>query len=199
MAGDAFKETLSEFGTGEDFTADFASWMKTRTPQEAARELLAFAAVEGAATRTAAVEIVYRLGAAAGPAWREALDRPELRCYAKAELLAQMTANDLGQQEVPAELALTVDDLAWFFTDKLAPAARLIDPNMTVPFDPTQIALGKANVNVETLFDAMARLDHPDAEAVLAMLGNHCDDRETAKAARKAGYQAASHRAGRRS
>jgi hypothetical protein len=46
--------------------------------------------------------------------------------------------------------------------------------------------------------DAMARLGHPDAEAVLTMLGRHCDNKKTAKAARKAAFKAASHRASRR-
>jgi hypothetical protein len=40
---------------------------------------------------------------------------------------------------------------------------------------------------------------HPDAEPVLTMLGKHCDDKKTAKAARKAAFKAASHRASRRS
>jgi hypothetical protein len=46
--------------------------------------------------------------------------------------------------------------------------------------------------------DAMARLGHPDAEAVLTMLGRHCDNKKTAKAARKAAFKTASHRASRR-
>ena len=37
-------------------------------------------------------------------------------------------------------------------------------------------------------FEAIARLDHPDAEAVLAMIGKHARDKTTAKAARLAQY-----------
>ena len=37
---------LSMSGTEEDFTADFASWVAERTPEDAARELLSFAAGE---------------------------------------------------------------------------------------------------------------------------------------------------------
>ena len=44
----------------------------------------------------------------------------------------------------------------------------------------------------------MARLDHPDAEAVLTMIGRHASDKTTAKAARRAAYQASTRRAGRR-
>lgn len=189
---------LSMFGTEEDFTADFAAWVAERTPEDAARELLAFAASEGAAVRTAAVQVVSRLGDAAEPALREALDRPQLRCYAKMALIEQLAGLD-PEQPVPAELERTTEDLAWFTADSLAPLTRTIDRNATFPFDITQLTHAGWDVNAEALFDAMARLHHPDAEAVLTMLGKHCDDKKTAKAARKAAYKAASRRASRRS
>ena len=189
---------LSMFGTEEDFTADFASWVAERTPEKAARELLAFAASEGAAVRTAAVQVVSRLGDAAEPALREALDRPQLRCYAKMALIEQL-AGLYPEQPVPAELKRTTEDLAWFIADSFAPLTRTIDRNATFPFDMSQLSDAGWDVSTEALFDAMARLDHPDAEAVLTMLGKHCDDKKTAKAARKAAYKAASRRASRRS
>ena len=189
---------LSMLGTEEDFTADFASWVAERTPEKAARELLAFAASEGAAVRTAAVQVVSRLGDAAEPALREALDRPQLRCYAKMALIEQL-ADLYPEQPVPAELKRTTEDLAWFIADNFAPLTRTIDRNATFPFDMSQLSDAGWDVSTEALFDAMARLDHPDAEAVLTMLGKHCDDKKTAKAARKAAYKAASRRASRRS
>lgn len=189
---------LSMLGTEEDFTADFASWVAERTPEKAARELLAFAASEGAAVRTAAVQVVSRLGDAAEPALREALDRPQLRCYAKMALIEQL-AGLYPEQPVPAELKRTTEDLAWFIADSFAPLTRTIDRNATFPFDMSQLSDAGWDVSTEALFDAMARLDHPDAEAVLTMLGKHCDDKKTAKAARKAAYKAASRRASRRS
>ena len=73
-------------GSNGDFKAELASWTDSRGEEQAARELLAFAADEGAATRTAAVTIVSRLGQATEPAWREALNHAELRCYAKPQL-----------------------------------------------------------------------------------------------------------------
>jgi hypothetical protein len=73
-------------GSDDDLEAELASWTDSRGEEQAARELLAFAAGGNAATRTAAVMIVSRLGQAAEPAWREALDRAELRCYAKPQL-----------------------------------------------------------------------------------------------------------------
>jgi hypothetical protein len=187
---------LSMLGTEEDFTADFASWVAERTPEKAARELLAFAASEGAAVRTAAVQVVSRLGDAAEPALREALDRPQLRCYAKMALIEQL-AGLYPEQPVPAELKRTTEDLAWFIADSFAPLTRTIDRNATFPFDMSQLSDAGWDVSTEALFDAMARLDHPDAEAVLTMLGKHCDDKKTAKAARRAAYKAASRRASR--
>ncbi len=189
---------LSMLGTEQDFTADFASWVAERTPEDAARELLSFAAGEGAAVRTAAAQVVSRLGDAAEPAWRDALERPELRCYAKMALIEQLAGRD-PEQPVPAELKRTTEDLAWFVADNFAPLTRTIGRNATFPFDMTQLCDAGWDVSTEVLFDAMARLDHPDAEAVLTMLGRHCDSKKTAKAARKAAFKAASHRASRRS
>jgi hypothetical protein len=74
---------LSMLGAEEDFAADFASWLAERAPEDAARELLAFAAAGSPAVRMAAVQVVSRLDDAAEPALREALGRRELRCYAK--------------------------------------------------------------------------------------------------------------------
>jgi hypothetical protein len=188
---------LSMLGTEEDFAADFASWVAERTPENAARELLAFAAGEGAAIRTAAVQVASRLGDAAEPAWREALDRPELRCYAKMALIEQLDDRD-PEQPVPAELARTTEDLAWFLADSFAPLTGMVGRNTTFPFDMAQLSRAGWDASDDALFDAMARLDHPDAEAVLTMLGKHCDNKTTAKAARKAAFKAASHRASRR-
>jgi hypothetical protein len=50
----------------------------------------------------------------------------------------------------------------------------------------------------DEVFEAIARLDHPDAEAVLTMIGRHATDKKTAKAARRAAYKASTRRAARR-
>jgi hypothetical protein len=168
-----------------------------RTPEEAARELLAFAAGESAAIRMAAVPVVSRLEDAAEPAWREALDRPQLRFYAKMALIERLADRD-PEQPVPAELKRTTEDLAWFIADSFAPFTGIIGRNGTFPFDMTELTAAGWDVSNETLFDAMARLDHPDTEDVLSMLGKHCDNKTTAKAARKAAFKAASRRASRR-
>jgi hypothetical protein len=185
---------VSMFGTEEDFEAEFASWLAERTSEDAARELLAFAAGASAAIRTATIPVVSRIGGAAEPAWREALDRPELRCYAKPALLAQLADRDPGSA-VPAELKLATEDLAWLVADTFGPLTRLDLGSGTFPFDLTKLWDAGWTVSHEVAFDAMARLKHPDAEAVLIMLGKHSDDKKTAKAARRAAFKAASRRA----
>jgi hypothetical protein len=188
---------VSMLGTEEDFEAEFASWLAERTAEDAARELLLFAAGESAAIRTAAIPVVSRLGAAAEPAWREALDRPELRCYAKPALLAQLADRDPGSA-VPAELKFAIEDLAWLVADTFGPLTRLDHGSGTFPFDMTELSDTGLAMTHEAIFDAMARLEHPDAEAVLTMLGKHSDNKKTAKAARRAAFKAASRRASRR-
>lgn len=171
---------VSMFGTEEDFEAEFASWLAERTPENAARELLVFAAGESAAVRTAAIPIV---------------SRQALRCYAKPALLAQLADRDPGSA-VPAELKLAAEDLAWFVADAFGPLTRLDHGNGTFPFDVARLSDAGWNVSNEAVLDAMARLGHPDAEAVLTMLGKHADDKQTAKAARRAAHKAASRRPG---
>ncbi|MGD0560816.1 MAG: hypothetical protein ABSA93_38330 [Streptosporangiaceae bacterium] len=188
---------VSMFGTEENFEAELASWLAKRTPENAARELLALAAGESVGVRTVAIPIVSRLGAAAEPAWREALDRPELRPYAKKALLTQLVDRDQGGA-VPAELMPGTEDLAWLVADSFAPHTRLDHGNGTFPFDISELADAGWTVSNEALFEAMARLDHPDAEAVLTMLGKHVDDKKLAKAARRAAYKASTRRAARR-
>jgi hypothetical protein len=189
---------LSMLGTEEDFAAEFASWAAQRTTEDAARELLDFAAGEGPAVRTAAVQVVSRFDDDAEPALREALGRRELRCYAKMALTERLVEHG-GEQQVPAELEATTEDLAWYITDSLAPLAGIVGRNVAIPFDTSQLSTAGLNVSNESLFEAMARLDHQDAETVLTLLGQHCNDKKTAKAARKAAFKAASRRASRQS
>ena len=45
-------------------------------------------------------------------------------------------------------------------------------------------------MHARQVFEAIARLDHPDAEAVLVMIGKHASDKTAAKAARRSAYKA---------
>jgi hypothetical protein len=185
-------------GSERDLEAELAPWSDSRGKEQAARELLAFAADGNAMTRTAAIMITSRLGQAAEPAWREALDRVELRCYAKPQL-AQLAGLDPEGAELPAELESDRADIAWLIADTFGPFSHFDLGQETLPIDFTEIIrkVGEL-VKPDEAFEAMARLDHPDAEAVLTMIGKHAGDKAIAKAARRAAYKAATRRAARR-
>ena len=184
-------------GSDDDLEAELASWTDSRGEEQAARELLAFAAEESAATRMAAVTIVSRLGQAAEPAWREALDRAELRCYAKPQL-AKLAGLDPEGADLPAELQSERADLAWLIADMFGPFSQLDLGKERFPFDFADLQQVSGFEKPDEVFEAVARLDHPDAGAVLAMIGKHASDKTTAKAARRAAYKASTRRAARR-
>jgi hypothetical protein len=184
-------------GSDDDFEAELASWTDSRGEEQAARELLAFAAGENAAVRTAAVTIVARLGQPAEPAWREALDRAELRCYAKPQL-ARLAGLDPEGTDLPAELRPERADVAWLIADTFGPFSHFDLGKERFPFDFADLQQVSGLEKPDEVFEAIARLDHPDAEAVLAMIGKHASDKTTAKAARRAAYKASTRRAARR-
>ena len=184
-------------GSDDDIEAELASWTDSRGEEQAARELLAFAAEGNAATRTAAITIVSRLGQAAEPAWRQVLDRVELRCYAKPQL-AKLAGLDPEGTDLPAELKPERADIAWLIADTLGPFSHFDLGQETFPFDLAELMRVSGLEKPDEAFDAMARLGHPDAEAVLTMIGRHASDKTTAKAARRAAYKASSRRAARR-
>jgi hypothetical protein len=184
-------------GSDDDLEAELASWRDSRGEEQAARELLAFAADGNAATRTAAVTIVGRLGQAAEPAWREALDRAELRCYAKAQL-AKLAGLDPQGTDLPAELQPERADVAWLIADAAGPFSHFDLGKERFPFDFADVQRVGGFEKPDEVFEAIARLNHPDAEAVLAMIGKHASDKTTAKAARRAAYKASTRRAARR-
>jgi hypothetical protein len=111
-------------GSDDDVEAELAAWTDSRGEEQAARELLAFAADGSAVTRTAAITVVSRLGRAAEPAWREALDRVELRCYAKPQL-AILAGLDAEGTDLPAELESERADIAWLMADTFGPFSHL--------------------------------------------------------------------------
>ena len=184
-------------GSDDDLEAELASWTDSRGEEQAARELLAFAADGNAATRTAAVTIVSRLGRPAEPAWREALDHAELRCYAKPQL-AELAGLDPEGTDLPAELQPERADAAWLIADMFGPVSHFDLGKERFPFDFADLQRVSGFERPDEVFEAIARLDHPDAEAVLAMFGKHASDKTTAKAARRAAYKASTRRAARR-
>ena len=184
-------------GSDGDLEAELTSWTDSHGEEQAARELLASAADGNAETRTAAITIVSRLGQAAEPAWREALYRVELRCYAKPQL-AKLAGLDPEGTDLPAELEPERADIAWLIADTFGPFSHFDLGQETFSFDFAELERVSGLEKPDEAFEAMARLDHPDAEAVLTMIGRHPSDKTTAKAARRAAYKASTRRAARR-
>jgi hypothetical protein len=182
----------------EEFEAETAAWLAHRAPEAAARDLLSAAAVSDPASRMLAVALATRLGAAAEPAWRDALDRRELRGYAKAAL----TGGDLKDPEAdaPPGLELGEDDLAWVLIDALV-TDGWGDPDDAEP-GPAELAERLREAippgQDQAAFEMMARVPHPDGPNVLTTIGRHHPDKKIAKLARKAAYKAATRQAARR-
>jgi len=182
---------MAEGVSDAEFETEAQAWVESRGSGPAARELLELGAEGDPGVRMLAVAVVTAIGAPAEPALREALAVEPLRGYAKVALLSLTGADDVnGNGDVPPELELGPDDLAWIATDLLALACDDEYP------DPDDLAVSfreAVPVGQETpLFEAMARSAHPDAEDVLNHLGRHHPDRQVAKAARTAAHKAAS-------
>ena len=182
---------MAEGVTDAEFEAEAQAWVESRGDDPAARELLELAAQGHPGERMLAVAVVTAIGAPAEPALRESLAVEPLKGYAKVALLSLAGVDDIsGAADVPSELELGPDDLAWIATDLLALACDDEYP------DPDDLAVSfreAVPVGQEVpLFDAMARSAHPDAEDVLNHLGRHHPDKQVSKAARTAAHKAAS-------
>jgi hypothetical protein len=179
----AFADGFSE-GDGE---AEFAAWVGARGPERAARELLVFAAFSSPQRRLAALRLVRRIGAAAGPAWRDAMQRRELRGYARMAL-----AGDQPGSTTPRALVPDPEDLARVAADLLAlacgdehPDPRKISAQLSGAIPPGQESW---------IFGLMSQGSHPDVARVLLVLGRYHPDRRVAKDARRAAQSAARNR-----
>jgi hypothetical protein len=125
----------------------------------------------------------------AGFAWREALARVELRCYAKLQL-AQLAGFDPEGTDLPAELQPEGADVAWLIADTFGPISHFDLGREKFPFDFAELQRVSGFEKPDEVFEAIARLDHTDARAVLAMIGKHASDKTAAKAARRSAYKA---------
>ncbi|HVT67231.1 MAG TPA: hypothetical protein VHF26_05745 [Trebonia sp.] len=181
-----------------EFEAEADGWIAARGADAAARELLHLAAAGEPGERMLAVAAVTRIGAPAEPAWRDSLAVPQVRAYAKVALaqlsgIAAGGTGETGTVDLPAELDMTPEDLAWVATDLLSLA---IDEEYPDP-DDLEVSFREAVPagREQMLFEGMARSTHPDTVDVLGHLGAHHPDRQIAKAARTAAHKAASRRA----
>jgi hypothetical protein len=179
---------LSEGVPEDEFTTATADWMEYRTPEAAARDLLAAAAQAEASQRLLAVAVTTQLGVAAEPAWRDSLGELSLRGYAKGALAA------LAGREVPDDLVL--EDIAWIATDTLL---ALTDLEPGTGYDRAELArlLGETVPpgQEQQMFEAMARLPHREVAGLLTVLGKEHPDKKTAKLARRAAYKASTRQA----
>jgi hypothetical protein len=185
---------MADGATEEEFKAETDAWLSARTPESAAVALLSVAAESDASSRILAVALVIELGVSAEPAWRDALDRIELRGYAKAALVT-LAEGDPAATDVPAGCELAEDDLAWMLTDAL-----VVDGWDDVDGDAENEPAALAERLQESIpagrevaaFEMMARVPHPDAANVLTVIGKYHPDKRIAKLARKSAYKAAS-------
>jgi hypothetical protein len=180
--------------TDAEFEAEVDGWTAARGTGAAAREMLELAAEAEPGERMLAVAAVTRIGQPAEPAWRDNLAVPQVRAYAKVALaqLAGVSADEEGLADLPAELELTPEDLAWVATDLLALAIdeEFPDPEYLAVSFREAVPAGREQM----LFDGMARSAHPDTAEVLHHLGEYHPDRLIAKAARTAAHKASSRR-----
>jgi hypothetical protein len=176
---------LAASSSEEDFRAELGAWLAHRTPESAARELLAVAAGADPSGRLLAVTIVSEIGEAAQPFWIDALGVLELRGYAKTAL-----AGEDGPD-------LTPEDRAWMLTDMLVlDGWGEVDPVGDDLADlMEQLGAVLPPGEERALFDLICRTPHPHAADVLTEIGRHHPNKEIAKAARKSAYKAATRQA----
>jgi hypothetical protein len=183
--------TMAAGVTDAEWEAETDAWTAVHGADVAARELLGLAADSEPGERMLAVAAVTRIGAAAEPAWRDALTVPQVRAYAKVALAARLvgTGGDIPA-ELPAELDMTPEDLAWVATDLLTLAIdeEFPDPEYLAVSFREAVPAGREPM----FFDGIARAAHPDALDVLEHLGEYHPDRQIAKTARTAAHKAAS-------
>jgi hypothetical protein len=84
--------------------------------------------------------------------------------------------------DLPAKLQSEQADPAWLIADMFGPFSQLDPGRKRFPFDFADLQEVSGFERPEEVFEAMGRLDHRDAKAVLAMIGKHANDKTTAKA-----------------
>jgi hypothetical protein len=178
--------------TDAEFETEVAGWTAARGGEAAARELLELAAEAEPGERMLAVAAVTAIGEPAAPAWRDSLAVPQVRAYAKVALALLSGVDPEGDEpaDLPAELEMTPQDLAWVATDLLTLAIddEFPDPEYLAVSFREAVPAGREQM----LFEGMAAGVHPDTTEVLVHLGEYHPDKQIAKAARTAAHKVAS-------
>lgn len=161
------------------------AWLATRSAEQAVRELLRIAEC-GCGERMIGASLATSIGAAGEPAWRDALDHPELRPYAKLAL-NQIAGRDPATDPLPG-IEVGADDAVAMLGDVVAATAgQLTAAELSATLRQT-VPAGQE----EQVIERMWRSDHPAAVPALTALGRHHPDKKIAKAARKAAFKARS-------
>jgi hypothetical protein len=173
-----------------EFDAEFSGWLTRRGSNRGAQELLLYAGSASPQARLIAVKLVRQLGGAAIPAWLDAMQRPELRGYARIAL--SMMAADLPESSMPLVLNPDPDDL-----DGVASDLLLLMGDDEIP-DPDRIEALFAEIapkgEEEWIIGLLAGGRHRNVIRLLELLSHYYSHRRIAKSARKAARVAAKNR-----
>jgi hypothetical protein len=154
-------------------------WLARRSPETAAGEIVGVMAEGSPSVRNLAAAVLHRVGPAAAPVIRTALDEPVVRPYA-----ALWLAHNGDTSAVPGH-----GEILWIFADTVAGMLETVEPAAAVA---AAVADTPADLDLRATVEEMWRLDHPDVADVLGALGDHHPDKGIAKAARKAAFKARS-------
>ncbi|MEU1675654.1 hypothetical protein ABZ752_27020 [Streptomyces roseifaciens] len=163
--------------------AEAGLWLARRTPEDAARELLAAGRgddMDAPSRRLACQETLSLLGAGAEPAVREVLDDRELGGLARV-WLAEHGASDVPEPGEDMVFWLTIDTIA----AQLAASGDTDELRGLV-----EGLVGQHGGFFETAW----RVDHPATAEVLEAMGRLHPEKKIAKEARKAAFKARSRR-----
>jgi len=178
--------------TDTEFEEEVDGWTAARGTDAAARELLELAAEAEPGERMLAVAAVTRIGEPAEPAWRDFLAVPQVRAYAKVALaqLAGVDPDEGAPVDLPPELDMTPEDLAWVATDLLTLAIdeEYPDPDYLAVSFREAVPAGREQM----FFEGTVRGAHPDTVQVLQHLGEFHPDKQISKQARTAAHRAVS-------
>ena len=165
----------------EDGESKINEWLHGRTDEQAAAELIAAAAAGSPGLRGAAFAVLDRIGKAAAPDVRAALDEPLLRAHAAVWLHEHGEEAELG----PA-------DRTWLLVDLGAGLLEEADPRDVVAELLPEVAPEAQAEIVAGLW----QVSHPGVIDLLTTLSEHHPDPGVARAARKAAFKARSPGAG---
>jgi hypothetical protein len=165
----------------EDGEAKIAAWLVSRSPTQAAVELIAAAADGTPGLRGAAFAVLDRIGTPATAEVRAAMAEPLLRAHAAVWLHEHGEDAELG----PA-------DRAWLLVDLGAGLLEEADPRDVV----AELLPDVAPDAQAEIVAGLWQVRHPAVIDLLTTLSEHHPDAGVARAARKAAFKARSARAG---